>query len=97
MFVFDPEKSALNKGKHGIDFVEAQEIFADPAAFDFDAMPVLGEVRHAVVGHWHGKLWTAIYTRRDGKIRIISVRRARKGEADGYEETKARSHHSRGV
>jgi uncharacterized DUF497 family protein len=32
MFVFDPDKSALNKDKHGIDFVEAQEIFADPAA-----------------------------------------------------------------
>ncbi|MSO62009.1 MAG: hypothetical protein EXQ50_07965 [Acidobacteria bacterium] len=29
-FEFDPAKSAANKAKHGIDFVEAQEFWNDP-------------------------------------------------------------------
>ncbi len=29
-FEFDPEKSETNKGKHGIDFVEAQVLWEDP-------------------------------------------------------------------
>ncbi len=96
-FVFDPEKSHRNKDKHGIDFIEAQAVFADPDAFEFDATPVLGELRSAVVGHSHGKLWTVIYTLRDENIRIISARRARKGEADGYQKIQTRSDHSRRV
>jgi hypothetical protein len=94
-FVFDPRKNVLNKDKHGIDFIEAQAVFADTDAFEFDANPVFGEARRAVVGHWRGKLWTVIYTLRDEDIRIISARRARKGEADGYQKIQTRSHHSR--
>ena len=32
MFEFDPEKSAANKRKHGIDFREAQALWGDPDA-----------------------------------------------------------------
>jgi uncharacterized protein len=29
-FEFDPMKSAANKARHGIDFVEAQALWSDP-------------------------------------------------------------------
>ena len=31
-FEFDPEKSASNKDKHGIDFIEAQALWQDGGA-----------------------------------------------------------------
>lgn len=36
-FEFDPEKSAANKTKHGIDFVEAQEIWTDTDRLEIPA------------------------------------------------------------
>ncbi|HUU33359.1 MAG TPA: BrnT family toxin [Vicinamibacterales bacterium] len=33
-FEFDPLKSAANKAKHGIDFVEAQALWLDPDRID---------------------------------------------------------------
>ena len=33
-----------------------------------------------------GKLWTSIYMEREGKIRIISVRRSRENERNAYYE-----------
>jgi uncharacterized protein len=32
-FEYDPDKGAENKRKHGIDFEEAQALWADPARF----------------------------------------------------------------
>lgn len=37
-----------------------------------------------MIGEYRERIWTAIFTVRDDKIRIISVRRARDGEAKGY-------------
>lgn len=82
-FEFDAEKSAKNKEKHGIDFVEAQELWADVTALE---LPVRSETerREALIARHSTKLWTAIFTRREGKIRIISCRRARDGEKRIY-------------
>ncbi len=83
-FEFDPEKSDINKRKHGIDFVEAQALWDDP---DFIEIPVKAsdEPRFLVIGKISGKHWSGIITYRTKKIRIISVRRSRKEEVDIYE------------
>lgn len=83
-FEFDPAKSALNKQKHGIDFIEAQALWLDVSRAEFDAQ-LLPEQRVAIVGQFGGKLWTAIYTMRGEIVRIISVRRARPAEVRIYE------------
>ena len=41
--------------------------------------------RLEVFGVISGKHWSAIFTRRDGKLRLISVRRARDEEIARYE------------
>lgn len=85
-FEFDPAKSAANKAKHGIDFVEAQALWLDDGLVEvMSKTNVTGEVRFLAIGRIEGRHWTAVCTLRGEAIRIISVRRARKEEV-GYHE-----------
>jgi len=83
-FEFDPKKSEINKVKHGIDFIKAQELWNDA---DLIEIPVKtsDESRFIVIGKIAGKHWSGIFTYRREKIRIISVRRSRKEEVELYE------------
>lgn len=83
-FEFDPAKSAANKAKHGIDFVEAQALWLDGGLAD---APVAseGEPRFLMIGRIGGRHWTAVCTFRGEAVRIISVRRARKTEVMFYD------------
>jgi uncharacterized DUF497 family protein len=83
-FEFDPAKSAANKDKHGIDFVEAQALWMDGDLVDASVVS-RGEQRYLVIGRIDGKHWTAVCTLRGGAVRIISVRRARKTEVMFYD------------
>jgi uncharacterized DUF497 family protein len=83
-FEFDPRKSAANKRKHGIDFVEAQALWDDPDLIEIPARTE-DEPRFLVVGMIVGKHWSGVITYRDDNIRIISVRRSRKEEVEIYE------------
>jgi uncharacterized DUF497 family protein len=83
-FEFNAEKSASNKTKHGIDFVEAQALWRDENLY-VSAVVAAGELRYLVVGLIDGKLWTAIMTWREDRARIISVRPARHVERQRYE------------
>jgi len=84
-FEFDPEKSASNKDKHGIDFIEAQALWGYDFYLDLDARSV-GETRFARIGKLGSKHWVAFYTLRGETVRIISVRRAREMEIQRYED-----------
>lgn len=82
-FEFDPQKNKKNKEKHGIDFVEAQKLWEDPYRVEIPARYV-DEPRYLLIGRIKEKYWSAIFTYRSDKIRIISVRRARKNEKEIY-------------
>ncbi len=84
-FEFDPEKSEANRAKHGIDFVGAQALWDDPDRLQVSAR-TQGEPRWLLIGRIGGKHWSAIFTIRDGKTRIISARRSRTNEVERYEE-----------
>ena len=84
IFEFDLEKSAGNKAKHGIDFVEAQSLWSDPELVEVP-VKVLDEPRFLVIGKIDEKHWSGVITYRSEQIRIISVRRARKEEIYIYE------------
>ncbi len=83
-FEFDPEKSQSNLEKHGIDFVEAQELWNDPDYIEIKAKSE-DEARSLIIGRIGEKYWSAVVTFRSPKIRIISVRRSRKSEVKLYE------------
>lgn len=82
-FEWDEDKRRINIGKHGIDFRDVRNMF--------DGRPILtnfavrgDEVRHVTVVMIGERLRTVIWTWRDGRARIISVRRARDAEERAY-------------
>ena len=83
-FEFDARKSRSNHEKHGIDFVEARRLWDDP---DLIVVPArtTDEPRLLIVGKLVDRHWSAIITYRGDRVRIISVRRARKEEIELYE------------
>ena len=83
-FEYDPEKSAENKRKHGVDFEEAQTLWSDPVLLEIPAR-VSDELRWVVIGKMNEKHWSAVITRRSQNVRIISVRRSRDEETEIYE------------
>lgn len=86
MFEYDPAKTASNKTKHGIDFVEAQALWTGETVAI--AAKTVGEKRWAVLGMIGTQYWPAITTQRGKNTRLISVRRSTPGEIKLYEETK---------
>lgn len=83
-FEFDPDKSALNRVKHGIDFEQAQSLWDDARLLIAEAR-TSDESRFMTVGMLGHRYWSAIFTVRSRRIRLISVRRARDEEIDRYE------------
>ena len=83
-FEFDEAKSQANLGKHGINFVAAQELWKDPHLLEIRAKSE-DEPRFVLIGKVSEKHWSAVVTYREGRIRLISVRRSRKKEVEFYE------------
>lgn len=81
---FDDAKSRANAEKHGIDFVDAQELWNDPDLLEIPARTE-DEPRFLVIGRIGERIWSAVITYRDTSIRIISVRRSRPEEVALYE------------
>ena len=83
-FEFDENKSILNRKKHGINFIEAQNLWNDPERVIIPARE-MDEIRNMIIGRIERTVWSAIYTIRKENIRIISVRKARENEKEIYE------------
>ena len=83
MFEFDPDKSAANLVKHGIDFEHAKDLWNDDRRLEIASGGGL-EQRWLAIGMIGDRHWTAIYTLREASVRIISVRRSRPNEVKDY-------------
>jgi uncharacterized DUF497 family protein len=83
-FEYDPGKSAQNKRKHGIDFEEAQALWLDTELVEIPAR-TRDEARWLLIGKIGTRHWSAVITRRDESIRLISVRRSRDEDVSIYE------------
>ena len=85
-FEFDDAKSRSNKRKHGLDFVEAQELWIGRRV---EIQAHLGEgeeMRYAVLGKIKGIHHTIIITYRLATVRIISARPSSENEKAIYEK-----------
>jgi uncharacterized DUF497 family protein len=83
-FEFDPQKSAINNAKHGIDFIEAQVLWKSKQV-RLGAKDA-SEKRYMILGKIDREHWSAIITYRGGAIRIISVRKSTPSEITTYEK-----------
>ena len=84
MFEWDEEKREINIQKHGIDFLQAKEIWLHPV-LEMRSKQDHGEDRYIAIGKTEGVTIAVIYTWRDQARRLISARKARKNEQKGYE------------
>jgi uncharacterized DUF497 family protein len=83
VFVFDAEQSTVNKARHGMDFLEAQQLWQDMDRLVIPAR-TLDAPRYQVIGRIGSTIWVACITYRYEKIHILSVRRARFAEEARY-------------
>jgi uncharacterized DUF497 family protein len=87
-FEWDPDKNIANLRKHGVDFLGAARVFADPIRLDRrDTAHSKHEERRITIGYSDPKILTVVYTERlDDVIRIISARKASKDEQKAYDK-----------
>ena len=87
-FAWDEQKAAQNARKHKVSFEEAMSVFLDENAVEyFDPDHSEGEDRFLMLGvSWRLRLGVVHYAlrRRGRQIRIISARKATKGESKTY-------------
>ena len=85
---WDPRKAKSNLKKHGVSFEEAATALSDPmAATGADPDHSITEGRYVTFGvSEKGRLVVVSHTEKDETIRIISARKASKGERELYEE-----------
>ncbi len=88
LFEWDPDKARANERKHGVTFEEAATVFFDPLAETYSDPYHSGrEAREVTRGcSSHGTLLVVAHTERNGRVRIISVRRATARERWRHEE-----------
>ena len=84
VFEWDEEKNRINLRKHGIDFIDAAQVFFDEDRIEqLDEFHSDDEDRWQVIGMVEEILFV-IYTEREDRTRIISARKANKRERRIY-------------
>uniref|UniRef100_UPI003B51AB67 BrnT family toxin n=1 Tax=Roseovarius indicus TaxID=540747 RepID=UPI003B51AB67 len=88
MFEWDEDKRNLTLEKHGLDFLDAAEVFAD----DHLILTARSEIeqRRIAIGPVNGVAIAVVFTMRGEIIRIITARRARRNEREAYDAHVAR-------
>ena len=84
IFEWDNNKNIINRKIHGFTFEHAEELWSDKNSKDL-LLCYEQEERWMHIAKLDNKIWTAIFTLREEKIRLISVRRARIHEKKIYE------------
>ena len=87
-FEWDETKAKENARKHKVSFEEGKTIFNDPLLLTFpDVDSSEAEERYVNIGlSIRDRVLVLIHTERQGRIRIISCRKAKTGERRHYEE-----------
>jgi uncharacterized protein len=87
-FEWNPDKAALNVGKHDVTFQEAATVFDDSLSLTFpDPDHSIGESRYVIIGISRlGRLLVVAHTDRGEQVRIITARTATRQEKRFYEE-----------
>lgn len=86
-FTWDEAKRQANLKKHGLDFADAERVFAGPMAVFEDARLAYGERRLVGVGLLDCLVVLIVHVESDETIRIISMRKADRDETDLFYRT----------
>jgi uncharacterized protein len=82
---FDPVKAKLNFQKHKVSFAHAEQALRDPYAFTIEDPDSVGELRFVTLGMDSlGRVLVVVHTPRGERTRLISARKASRGETEQY-------------
>ncbi len=84
-FEFDPAKAKANQRKHGVSFSHAEQALRDPLAVTIEDPDATGEQRFVSLGmDALGRVLVVVHTQREERTRVISARKASRGESEQY-------------
>lgn len=82
---FDPAKARSNLQKHKVSFAHAEQALRDRNALTLEDPDAVGEQRFVTLGmDALGRLLVVVHTHRGDRTRLISARKASKGESEQY-------------
>ncbi len=82
---FDPAKAKANLRKHGVSFAHAEQALQDSTAFTIEDPDSRDEQRFVTMGaDAIGRVLVVVHTQREERTRLISARKASRGEAHRY-------------
>ena len=85
-FEWDAAKNRSNFTKHGLDFADAELVFAGPCVTFIDDRFDYGEERFITLGLLAGRLIVIAHAPRGEATRIISMRKANRREQKIYQK-----------
>ena len=86
-YEWDAAKAAANLRRHGVDFADAVPSLEDPRALTMPDPDSSGEERFICLGtNPLGRVLVTVFAYRGDNIRVISSRKASRGERRQYEE-----------
>ncbi|OGV74917.1 MAG: hypothetical protein A3K19_09130 [Lentisphaerae bacterium RIFOXYB12_FULL_65_16] len=83
-FEWDEDKRRDNLRKHGLDFRDAEQVFAGVVLTWEDERAAYGEQRFLAFGLLQGRVVAVAYTWRGEAMRLISMRKAASDEEQTY-------------
>jgi uncharacterized DUF497 family protein len=83
-YLWDEAKRQANLKKHGLDFADAEKVFAGPLVLIEDFRANYGEQRMIGIGLLDCLVVLIVHVESDTAIRIISMRKADSDETDLY-------------
>ena len=85
-YEWDEAKRAANIRAHKIDFTAVCDLDWDTAYVYIDDREDYGELREVAIGFIGDRLHVLVFTRREAKIRVISLWKAQKSDMRRYAE-----------
>jgi len=78
-------KTRANLAKHRVSFAHAEQALRDPLAVTIEGPEAEGERRFVTLGmDALGRISVVVHTPRGNRIRLISARKASRGETEQY-------------
>ena len=84
---FDPAKNASNIASRGLSFELVEQMEWATALMVEDTRKAYGERRFQVLGFIGERLHAVVFTPREGKVHVISLRKANSREVKRYAKT----------
>ena len=89
LILFDSAKNSRNVQLRGLSFTQANDFDFETSFVEADLGNEYGEIRYVAIGFLHQRLHVLCFTEVDGRIRVISFRKANEREVERCVKTQS--------